>query len=177
MVKLTLVEKIYRLVISWKMTFCCNCLVWSAVYGLNRWGWCPSLCEHGQRPLKTRKAHKLWDLRPTMCWTIILPANFNTNPLNIQILRLHKGYHFEMLLHLIPFGHYLKGKFWDPKFWVVRRVSGSWDLYQSKARRRLPNTYQYSFARSATIWPKFQCQIMVPNSTPVWGIGVDLGGS
>ena len=67
-----------------------------------------------------------------MCSQSFQQANFNANPLNILVhllLRLHNVYQSKVLLHMLPFGHNLKGSF---------------KMSQSKAHPRLPTTYQYT---------------------------------
>ena len=113
---------------------------------------------------QNNKSPEIVGLRPPMCWTF-LTGNFYAYPLNIlvhfQLLWLHNAYQLKVLLHLLPsFGCHLKEGAEIPNFGVMG-VFVCWDFYLSIQR----------FALSAAVWPEFQCQIVPPLSTPVWGGG------
>ena len=143
------------------------------------WAWSQPTKVAGLRSLKTvtKKNPQIVRLRSPICSQNVLAckANFNANPLNIlvhlQLLWLHNAYQFKVLLHLLPFGHNLKGEFWDPKFWGLEEwVLAGWASHQSKAHPRLLNTKCCSICRRLAVIP------MSSYSTPQnWGVRVDIG--
>ena len=105
-------------------------------------------------PVKSRtafaKVHKknpqIVGLRLQMCWINFLAGKRNAN---LQLLCLHSAYQFKVLLHLLPFGRYVRREFWDPHFGGGMWGEELWSrvLRQSKAHPRHPNTAQYKVVR------------------------------
>ena len=95
--------------------------------------------------------------------------------MHLQLLLLHTAYQFKVLLYLIPFGR--KGGALNSPILEVGEVLGRWDLYQSKAHPRLPNTSHYKILlylppfggnSNVKLWSQFA-------ASPVLGLRVDLG--
>ena len=111
--------------------------------------------------------------RLTIDWRRLAPIDADGGRLGkrlhpLQLLWFQNACHFQVLLHLLPFGSNLKGEFYDHQFFWVRRMLAGRDLHKSKAHPRLPN----SFALFAAFWPQFQCQVL----TPQFDLPPKLGG-
>ena len=96
---------------------------------------------------------------------------FNLVWVHLQPLRFHNAYqYFKLLLHLLPFGHNLMGKFWDPQLrWVKwRRWSGFAPIESP------PTTSKYlSIKVLHYLLPFFPIKLcpQPPDSSPVGGKG------
>ena len=123
---------------------------------------------------KNKKSPQIVGLRPPMCSQIFSRQTVIENPLNILVnllLWLHNAYQFKVLLHLLPSGRNLKGKFWDPKFCGLEECK----RVGIRTNRMPTHDSQYllmqRFALSAVVWPQFQCQVMNPQFDLPFGDG------
>ena len=97
--------------------------------------------------------------------------------MHLQLLWLHNAYHFNVLLHQLPFGRNLKTDFLRSTILGAIVVLAGWNFSPIESP---PMTSQYisiqRFALSAAVWPQFQCQVMNSQFDPHLGGRMDLGG-
>ena len=114
-----------------------------------------------------KKRPQIARLKPPMCWTNLLTAKHNANPLNI-LVHLQLLYDFTRPIKLKCCSICYRSAviwrlFWDSQFWKVRRVLRGCDFRNRKPTHGFPmslNSYKVFLYLPA--WPEFQCQIIVP---------------